>query len=76
MELIKQSVTLRLHNNVVHGKKTCVITDRVIYTGPLFKIFNTTSVVGFCISKQMPHSLSFGMDISQLVLWLYHMNIS
>jgi len=58
--------TLRLHY------KKPVMTDRVIYTRPLFKIFNATSFTGFCIHKQMPHPPSFGMGHQSvyLVLWL------
>ena len=66
--------TLRLHYNVVIGVhcKKRVITDRVIYTRPLFKIFNATSFTGFHIRKQMPHPPSFGMghQTVYLVLWL------
>jgi len=41
--------TRQLHYNavvMVHGKKR-VITDRVIYMGSLFTIFNATSFPGF-----------------------------
>ena len=55
----------------VHGNKR-VITDRVIYTRPLFKIFNATSFTGCYICKQMLHPLSFGIGHQSvyLVLWL------
>ena len=46
--------------------------DRVIYTRPLFKIFNAISFTGFHMRKQMPHPPSFGMGHQSvyLVLWL------
>jgi len=48
------------------GKKH-VLTDRIIYMRPLFKlikIINATPLPGFHIRKQMPHLPSFGMGIS------------
>ena len=64
--------TLRLHYNAVvgvHGKN-CIIKDRVIYSRPLFKIFNATSFTftGFHICKQMPHPPSLGMGRQSVYL--------
>ena len=44
----------------VHGKKRFV-RDRVVYTGPLFKILNVTSFTGINIFKQMRHPPAFDM---------------
>ena len=50
-----------------------VITDSVMYTRPLFKIFNTTSFTCFHIRKQMPHPPSFGIG-HQSVYLVYSYN--
>ena len=70
----------RLHYNAVvrvHREK-CVLTDCIIYTRPLFKIFNATSFTSFYLRKQMPHPQSFGMGHQSvyLVLWLLHTHFS
>jgi len=62
----KYSSVIVLYLTDIH----CVITDPIIYTRPLFKVFNTTSFTGFHIRKQMPHPLgnTQGVRFSQLAL--------
>jgi len=55
-------------------EKIHVITDRVIYTQPLFKlikIVNTTSLPGIQIRKPMHHPASFGKGHQSVYLVLY-----
>ena len=47
------TITLRLHRRRPQEKER-VVTDRVIYTRPLSKIFNATSFTGFHLRKRMP----------------------
>ena len=44
----KYSSVIVLYLTDIH----CVITDPIIYTRPLFKVFNTTSFTGFYIRKK------------------------
>ena len=60
------TITLRLHRRGPQEKER-VVTDRVIYTRPLSKIFNATSFTGFHLRKQMPHPCHLVWDISQCI---------
>ena len=58
------TITLRLHYNVVHGEKTRYNGPRYIHATVVQKVFH--------IRKHMPHPPSFGMEHQSvyLVLWL------